>query len=254
MATKTKPILRLVKFKGDLFPADKDSFHSMKESNLTVFRIASELLPTLQASVLKRFKVEQIPFSVVFTETLESFQKLRLVDLPNHRWKTESNVLYLSFPSNQLELGNQMIHELGFVLGRYGVKLQRDNRTDVNSEGKPERQVVRLTCLADSEINPSVYWRDAIPFPEEDVRLNLSSCTSLVFTSRPSLSHPGRLALGVAFEDYLGEEWVQAFSREFGLATLKTDQVIKLLNHLVHVTNLSKTFKPPVTPPTRRTR
>jgi hypothetical protein len=254
VASKKKPILRLVRFKGEYFPADDQSFEQLKESKLTVFRIPEQILPTLQHTMLKGFSVEVLPFASVYQKILETFHRERLSNLPSLAWKTESNLVLLAFDQKDLELANQYVMELGFVMGRYGVKVARENRVRTDSEGKPSRHNVRLECKADPDVNPSEFFRNAIPPAEEIVRLNLTSCASLLFSSRPSKSYPGRQSLGLAFEDHLNGEWVQAFSREFSLATLDPHQVVLVINWLIHMTNQSKSFKPPVTPVTRRTR
>jgi len=254
VASKKKPILCLVRFKGEYFPADEQSFRLMKESKLTVFRIPEQILPTLQHTLLKGFSVEVMPFAVVYKRTLESFHRERLSKLTSINWKVESNLVYLAFSQAELEEANQYIMELGFVMGRYGVKVARENRLKTDHEGKPSRHMVRLECKADPDVNPSEFFRNAIPPAEEVVRLNITSCASLLFTSRPSRSNPGRNAVGLAFEDHLNGEWVQAFSREFNLASVDHEQVVKVINWLIHVANQSKGYKPPVTPVTRSNR
>lgn len=254
MSSKKKIPLRLVLFKGEYFPANETSFKLMKEAKLTVFRIPVQILPTLEHTMLKGFSVVVDPFSLVYKQVLDTFYKTRLSNLPSLKWKTESNLILLAFDQTDLETANQYIMELGFVLGRYGVKVARENRVRSDSEGKPSRHSVRLECKADPDLNPSEFFRNAIPPAEEIVRFNLTSCASLLFSSRPSKAHPGRSSLGLAFEDHLGGEWVQAFSREFNLSAIDPDQVNQVINWLIHVVNQSKAYKPAVTPPTRTKR
>lgn len=252
MASSKKPVLRLVRFKGENFPADSEAFSFMKEARLTVFRIPDQILPTLQHTLLKGFSVSVTPFAQVYTELLDTFYKQRLSKLSSLKWKTEGNLVMLAFDQSELEKANQYIMEFGFVMGRYGVKVARENRVRTDDEGKPSRHAVRLECKADPDLNPSEFFRDAIPPAEEVVRLNLSPCASLVFASRPSLANPGRRSLGLAFEDHLNGEWVQAFSREFSQGALDPDQVVLVINWLIELTNKSKHFKPPVTEKTAR--
>jgi len=249
---KQKPTVNLVRFRGEYFPRDPSSFDLLLERGLTVFRIPEKVLPTLMHSLLRGVVVEETPFSNVFQECLSSFYEGRLSTLRDLRWKAERNLVFLSFPDSQLEKANQYISELGFVMGRYGVKVSRENRLFQTHEGKPDRHAVRLECKPDPGINPSEFFRNAIAASEEKVRLNLTSCASLVFNSRPSMAVPGRQAIGVAFEDLLNEEWVQAFSREFAVHSVNEEQVVGLINWLIQLLNQKKYHRPSVTAPTRR--
>lgn len=252
IVAKKKPQLHLVSRSDELFPYDDAAFQQMKAAGLTVFRLPAELLPTLQHSLLSRVPLRITPFRDVYVKFMEFFIDTRLSAIPNLVAKPEQRLLYLAFDHADLELANPIIQEFGFVLGRYGVKVSRENRTVNGSDGKPQRSLVKLTCSPDPDINPSVYFKDAIQSTDSSARLNLSGAAALVFNTRPSTMTPGRLALSVSFEDKFGDEWVQAFVREFSLSGLDRAQLVGVFNYLLTVYNQSRNYEPPVTPKTKR--
>lgn len=251
MATNKKPKLKLVKFSGEWFPGDKASFEALKSVGMTVFRLQDSILHTMEVGLLKRFSIEKVPFAEVYKETLKVFEKERLSSIKSYRMQVESNTINLSAPYEHLPKLDQCVTELQFVLGRYGVKVARSNSKVLkDSEGKPYRTALRLECKADPDISPSAFWKDPVAPVQEVNRFNLSPCAALVFTSRPSVAHKDRHTLGVAFEDLLGGEWVQAFSREFNLQGMSEEQLTGAISFFTHLLNVRKNFKPPVTPPT----
>lgn len=252
MATKKKPLLHLVSFCGELFPYDDEAFQTMKARHLTVFRLPEEMLPTLKHTLLRGLDIRISPFPDVYRSFMEFFIQKRLSAIPEIRTRPDRRLLYLAFDHKHLEIANPIIQEFGFLLGRFGIKVIRENRTVNDREGKPDRALVRLECKPDPDINPSVYFRDAIPSPEGSVRLNISNCASLVFGTKPSAMFPGRLALSLSFEDKLGDEWVQAFVREFNQAQIQQKQLVDVMNFLLDLFNRTRSYTPPVLPKTKR--
>jgi hypothetical protein len=250
VATKKQKI-RLVVFKGEGFPLDQESFDLLKNVGLTVFRLPIRLLSTLESSLLRRYELERVPFRLVYEHTLSFFERERLSTIPSYRFKVESNMINLSAPYSSLEELEQCVTELQYVLSRYGVKAARSNEKVINDEeGKPSRKALRLECKADPDINPGAFWKSPVLPVQSATRFNLSRCASLVFSSRPSSVHPGRNSFGVAFEDYLGGEWVQAFKREFLLGTISEDDIVQAINFFANLLDARKNYTPPVTPET----
>lgn len=253
MATDTRPVLHLVHFRDNLYPVRDEDRTLLLERNVTISRIPDSILPTLESTVLKRCRVVQHPFSEVYKSMTSHFVQVRLAQIAGSRHKLESNKVSLSAPYSELDQLNECIVEFQFVMGRYGVKAVREKeRVTDDSEGKPLRVAVLLVCRADEDLDPSRFWKAPVLPEVQDFRLKLSNCASLVFSSRPSVAHPGRRTFGVAFEDHLAGEWVQAFRREFNIASLDEGELHAAIAFLASLVNARKEYKPPVAELTRR--
>lgn len=253
MATNTRPVLHLVRFRDNSYPVREADRELLLERNVTISRIPSSTLPMLEATVLKKCRVVQHSFSDVYKSMTSHFVQERLAQITGSRHKLVSNTVSLSAPYSDVDRLNDCIGEFQFVMGRYGVKAAREKERVINdSEGKPCRVAVLLVCREDEDLDPSRFWKDPVLPEIQDFRLKLSNCASLVFSSRPSVAHPDRRTFGVAFEDHLAGEWVQAFRREFNIASLDEGELHAAIAFLASLVNARKEYKPPVAEPTHQ--
>ena len=233
--------IKLVEFRSELFPLAESDFKALRDHHVSVFRIPRPLIGTLKVSLLKRARIEVIPFSEVYQSLVEKLQS----SLPDARFKTERNIVLIAFDSDDLTRVNEVCTKFQHYLGRYGIKVLRE------SKSKSETSfITRLEMTADPGINPSFYFGDLVEETSEIARLHLSNFAALVFTSRPSKMHPGRKTFGIEFQDKMGEEWVTAFSRAFDLGSLEKKEVTDLVNLVISLVGHSDHYEPPVTPKT----
>jgi hypothetical protein len=239
--------ITLVKFKDELFPRSEADFQALKAAQVTVFRIPENLLDYLKETLLRKHTIHIVDFPSVYKEGMLKF-KSAVLDKNNIRSKFDKNVTLLGFDRSDIELLNNACVRLTNQMGRFGLKVLRENKPDHRD---PENKMVcRLEVVPDPEINPSYYFGDFISEFNESAVVHLSKSARLSFKSRPSRLNPGKTTFCLEFQDLFGEEWQSAFSRAFDLHSLDRAEVAVLINQLMKLSNSAEHYVAPVTPKT----
>lgn len=215
--------LSLVRFRGEYFPFSETDFRLLRERNVSVFRISESTLDILSRTLLKGVKIEQHPWSKVYSDIISSFQASLLEASAEgvFQFKQEKNWMTIMVDTSDeetkesnLSACNRHVNQLTEYVGRYGIRAVQQEK---DREGY---RLVRITFNPDENIIPSFFFgcredHNAPLFLE----LNLSSAARLKFQKRLNLN--GEPTFAVAFEDRFGDHYAEAFTRGFPFSSLK---------------------------------
>lgn len=241
----------LVKFKDELFPRSGADFQLLKSCHVTVFRIPENLLGYLQSTLLKKVNVKIVDFPSVYQAGLLAFKDSTLDPL-GIKSKFQKNIILMSYQKELIEDVNISCLKLTSALGKFGFKIVRENKP--NPTAPDTHFLTRLEVVADPDINPSYYFGDFMSDFVEHAVINLSGVARISFRARPSKLNPGKTTFSLEFQDKFGDEWVAAFSRAFDLNHLDRDEVSRLVNQLISMSNAAEHYAPPKKQPTKQIR
>ena len=233
-AYNSKPVLRFASHGNFLFPLRRDDFDAIRNQQVTIFKIRTSAAEILKKNLLKEYRFSVVPFaSTVFPSILRD--TLKSISEDRMRLTAEGNKVTIKYTDDAAEEVNKQIIKFNNLLGRFCFKSTRESKT------KDGINYARFIVKFDPTINPSSFYGD--PCSEEaetETLITLSSYARVSLKKVRSKVYEGRMAFMMVFEDLVGTEWRESFTRCFEAHSLKEDELIGAANFFLGLTNIQK--------------
>lgn len=230
----SKPVLQFASHGNYLFPLRRQDFDAIRSQHVTIFKIRTSAAETLKKNLLKDYRFSVTPFaSKVFPTILRD--TLKTVSEDKLRVAVEGNKVTLKYTEDAAEEVNKQIIRFNDLLGRFCFKSMRE------SKFRDGIHYARFIVKFDISINPSSFYGD--PCSEEaetETLITLSSYARVSLKKTRSTVYEGRMAFAMIFEDLVGTEWRQSFTRCFEAHSLKEEELIAAANFFLGLTNIQK--------------
>ena len=230
----SKPVLRFASHGNFLFPLRRADFDTIRSQQVTVFKIRTSAAEILKKNLLKDYKFSVVSFAqVVFPSIIRD--TLKALPEDKIRVSTEANKVTIKYTDESAEEVNQQIIKFNNLLGRFCFKSTRESKT------RDGINYARFIVKFDPTINPSAFYGD--PCSEEaetETLITLSSYARVSLKKTRSTVYEGRMAFVMIFEDLVGKDWQQTFTRCFEAHSLKEEELISAANFFLGLTNIQK--------------
>lgn len=233
-AYNSKPVLRFASHGNFLFPLRRDDFDAIRNQQVTIFKIRTSAAELLKKNLLKDYRFSVIPFaSAVFPTILRD--TLKSITEDKIRVSVEGNKVTIKYTEEAAEEVNKQIIRFNNLLGRFCFKSIRESKL------RDGIHYARFVVKFDPAINPSSFYGD--PCSEEaetETLITLSSYARVSLKKTRSKVYEGRMAFQMVFEDLVGTEWHESFTRCFEAHSLKEEELISAANFFLGLTNIQK--------------
>jgi len=209
------PTLNLVRFQGNYFPLSEADYQLLREYEVVSIKMRESTLEILKATVLKGKPIEVHAWA----DTYPMMRKGFLDSLPEGvECACKTNTITFAFDDEHEEVVTQSINLLAHYSGRYGIRVQRENKQ------RKGYQLARLTLIPDEDIVPSSYFtKTDTGTPKLEALIQLSNACRLRLSKRAWVS--GEPVFAIDMEEMSAGNFSPTFSRSFRLDAIDEDDL-----------------------------
>lgn len=218
--------LKLIAFKGFLYPSDTVDYEFLRARSYPTYRIPLSTLPMLRKTRLAKATIVLVPFMEMwkpfaehFASQLEIYGEVKVASPHEQILRTDgSDAKALE---SFIKKTNQFVH-------RYCISLQVDTKEKKN-EDKTVTYLKRFRFIYNPEINNSYSY---VNYPDTGNEVDLLIASGVrISIYRKMLA--GQPMLGISVADKQGDHWSECLNRTGKYSNISKEQIEKVAHFLL---------------------